>query len=801
MVEAWAKEIRVAIRTLLKRPAFVSVTVGTLAIGIGATAAIFSVINGALLQPLPFPDPDRLVWISEGRKDRGAPGGSDLNEANLADLRASVRTIQIMAPFSPSSVNLSGSERAERIQALRVGQEFFQTLGVQPFLGRDFFTEEDMEGGPDVSILSFELWQNRFGGDPNIIGESLRLNSAPFTVVGVLPPGMEFPGSPRVFLPLQFEGRGLSRNGRQMGAIGRLAEGFDLQAAREDLMEAYARLESEYPEQNGNWSAWATPLHELIVRPSERRSLGLLSWAVGAVLLVAVVNVATLLLVRAETRHRELALRMALGAGGSRLVPHFLVEGLIIAVGGGAIGVAIAYWGVEAMGAVFSSSLPRAAAVNLDGSALLFTLVVSVTVGILVGLVPALRMRSVDLQADLREGTRGSSSRGSTLRTSLVVSELGLAVVLLSVAGLLLHSYYRVVSVDTGLDRPETVLVSRMALESNYGTAHSRALFVEDLLERVEAMPGVVAAGVSNRVPLYGGTNFTDVPVVGNPDRVSHFVEWRMVTPGFFDAVGITLEEGRMLTADDAADDPVGTVLITRELARQLFPEESPVGRRIDPFDNDRGLEVVGVVSDLRDLGHERPAPPGMYAAFGNSLSNAWIVLIVKAVGDPRSLLPQLRAAVSEIDPDLPLYGTLTLDEVVDLRLADRRFSISLVGIFAAVALLLGTIGIYGVVSFAVSQRTREMGIRLALGAEGVDVVRLVLGQGLRLTSLGLGIGLCGALLSTHWISAHLYGVEATDPVTYLGVALLLGGVSLLASYMPARRASRTNPLDALRAE
>jgi len=705
-----------------------------------------------------------------------------------------------MTPYTSWSGNLSGGDRPQRIRGLRVGHKFFSTLGVQPMLGRSFSVDEGSEGGPDVAILTYELWRDLFGSDRGIVGRDIVLNSAPYTVIGVLPEGAEFPGSPRIYVPLQFIGSELSRGGRNLNGLGRLAAGATLQMARQDMMAGYAPLEEAYP-QNDNWTAWADPLHNLVIRPPQQRSLKLLGWAVGLVLLIACLNVANLLLVRAETRQRELAIRVALGAGKARLVPHFLSEGLLLAVVGGVLGVLVGYGGLLAIKSGFASMLPRSDQIGLDTTTLLFALGISLLSGIVVGLVPVARMRSVDLQADLKDGARGASGGGGTLRQSLVVGEISLAVVILAIAGLLGNSFYRVARIDTGLRDPEQVLVAQVALGNGYEDAEARALFFQAVIEQVEALPGVMSAGLTSRLPLFGGNNFTRVPVVGDPERAARFVEWRMVTPGFFDAVGVQLEEGRMMDASDASLDTIRTIMITRELARQLFPGESPLGQRIDVFDDEVGMEVIGVVSDLRDLGHERPAPPGVYAAAGNSVAPTFGYLLVRSATDPRQLIPQLRDLVRALDSGLPVFGARTLDDVVGQRLGARMFSISLLGIFATVALLLGAIGIYGMMSYAVTQRTREMGVRLALGAKSVDVVRLVLKNGIRLTVIGLAAGLIGAWVCTRWISAQLFDVEPTDPLTYAVVAVLLGGVSLLASYLPARRASRTDPLKALRAE
>jgi predicted permease len=802
MMEGWMGHLKIAARSLGKRPGFVLTTIITLGLGIGATTAIFSVINGSLLRPLPFPESDRIVWLSEWWKDQSIPGGSSMNAANFADLRASVRSLDRMTPYTSTSANLSGADRPERVRALAVGHEFFAALGIRPFVGRDFLEEDDREGAPDVVILSYELWRDRFGADRAVVGEAILLNATPHTVIGVLSEGMEFPRLPRLFVPMRFEGQEHGRGGRQLNGIARLAPGIELETARDELMTAYARLEEAYPDENENWSAWADPLKDLAIRRSERRSLQLLGWSVVIVLLIATVNVANLLLVRAETRQRELAVRVALGAGRTRLLPHFISEGLLLSVGGGALGVLMGYSGMQGIKAAYGSMLPRADEIALDGTVLAFALAVSLGVGLLVGLIPAARTNLQDLQRDLKEGARGPAPGGSRLLQSLVVGELALAVVLLATAGLLVNSFYRVARIDVGIRAPEEVLVAQLSLpRGRYEERASRVAFFEELLAEIETIPGTVSAGITTRLPLFGGNNFTRVPVIGDPDRFANFVEWRVVTPGFFDAVGIRLEEGRMLGPEDMAADTLRTILITRELSKRLFAEESALGRRIDVFGDSVGMEVVGVVSDLRDLGHERPAPPGVYAALSPATAQGTGILLARMEGPPLQAISAVRQITTRLDADLPLYGTRTLEDVVAQRLGGRRFSIALLLAFSALAVLLGAVGIYGVMSYSVTQRTREMGVRMALGAHRIDVVRLVLRHGVRLTVLGLFLGLAGAVGATRLIESQLYEVDAADPLTYTAVALLLGAVAVIASYMPARKASRTDPLEALRHE
>lgn len=801
MVDAWMAETRLSIRALRRRPGFSATVVGTLALGLGATTAIFSVVHGSLMTPLPYPDADRVVWLSEWFPERAsAPGGSSLNDANIVHFQETLRSVEGIAPYALTSMNLAGGDRPQRIRGLGVEHRFLGTLGIQPELGRDFLPEDDVVDGPNVMILTHGLWSDLFAADPGILGTTVEANDEPYTVIGVLPEEFDFMGGPRMLFPLGFHGREYPQGGRQYYAIGRLAEGATLEAAQDEIQTAYL-VRAEAYEGNEGWSAWVSRLGDQTVGSAQRRSLYLLGWAVAAVLLVACLNVANLLLVRAESRQRELAVRVALGAGRGRLAPHFLSEGLILSTVGGILGVGVGYIGVEAIRRAFSGMIPRPEEISIDPMAVGFAAGLTLLVGLIVGVVPMVRVRRLDLQSDLREGGRGAAASGSRLRQTLVVSEIALAVVILSTAGLLGNSFYRVARIDVGLEAPEDVLVAQIALGARYESNERVSAFTDEVMDRIAALPGVTAVGVTSRLPLYGGSNFTSVAVLGDADRSAPFVEWRVVTPGLFEGVGLDLEEGRLFDREDAASDTLRTILVSRELARQLFPGERAVGRRIDPFQDDVGLEIVGVVADLRDFGHEEPAPPAIYAPQGAASANRIPYLVVRSETDPLSLIPPVRAILQELDPNLPLFGGRTLQDVVDQRLGARRFSVSLLFFFALAALLLGAIGIYGVMSYSVAQRTREMGVRLALGAGRSEVVRMVVRHGLALTLLGIVVGLAGARISSRWIASQLFEVSASDPLTYAVVTVALGSAALAASYLPARRASRTDPLEALRSD
>jgi predicted permease len=799
-MEGWWKDLKVSGRGLMRRPGFTLIVVATLGLGIGANTAIFSVVQGALLWELPYPDPDRLVRHSDGYRDWGAYGSS-MSLPNILDLREGSTQVQAMEAYTVRSVNLAGEERPERVRGLAVGPDFFRVLGMPPALGRDFAREDNVRGAADVVILAHELWQDHFGGDPEIMGRTVLLDAYPFAVIGVMPEAFEFRGNPRLFFPIQYEGQEMGRLGRGFNAIGRLAPTATLEGARTELQAIFRRLEEEYPEANQNWQTWIDPLKSWMVGSASTASLRLLAGAVLLVLLISCVNVANLLLVRSESRQKELAVRVAMGAGRGRLLPVFLSESLLLGLGGGVLGLALAYWGVPVLVSLYGSALPRADAIGIDGGVLAFALGLSVATGLLVGALPALRTDVSQIQGHLKEGTRAVSRSGRRIRQGLVVVEMALSVMLAAGAALLMQSFWNVTSVDSGLAEPEQVLVAGLSLSSGtYGDAASQVAFSRELAAAAEAAPGVTAAGLTSRLPLNGGYNITDLFVHNDDERVAHFVELRYVTPGFFAAAGLDLVAGRGITYADG-DEGIN-VLVTRELAVQLFGgPDAAVDQFIRPGHQEEPFRVVGVAEDIRDMGLTRRPPPGIYFAVGPQARSSDLFLLVRASGDPTQALPGLREAVARLDPALPLYGTRLLSDVIDGTVRTRRFSMSLFALFAGLALLLGAIGIYGVMSFTVSERTREVGVRLALGARRDDVVRMVLRSGLQLTLLGLLIGVSSAVAASRLLADLLFEVEGTDPLIHGGVGLLLTVVALAACYLPARRASSVNPVEALRHE
>jgi predicted permease len=807
-METWTRDVRLAARSLARAPGFAAVAVLTFALGIGANTAIFSVIHGSLLAPLPYDHPDGLVWLSDGHPSFGVPR---VNQSipNFLDLRAGSRLLRSAAVYRVLDANLSSEGEAARVAVLWTSSEMLGVLGVAPTVGRDLLPSDDDVGAEPVAMLTDDLWRSRFGADPSVVGTTTIVDARPVRIAGVLPASFSFPGRPRLVMPLQHVGAHPDRGSRGYFGIGRLAEGTDVAALRDELQGIFDGLVRTYPDANEGWYTWATPLRESIVGRN-RRSLLLLGGAVALVLLIACVNVANLLLVRAERRHRELAVRYSLGAQRSGMISLFLGEGLILALAGGLLGVAAAYWGVDVLVALYGDALARADTIGLNGSVLAFALAVTLLVGVLVGLVPLVRIRPDRLQTHLKDGARGSSGQGGRTGRILVVAEVALSVLVVSAAGLLANSMWRLQQVDLGVRDPDRVMTFTMSLPAtSYPDAPSMEAFVEGLDARIAAVPGVRAVGLVNRLPLLGGDNMT-MSVYGDETRFADFTSVRYVTPGYFAAVGVPLLEGRWLTPDEFRGSTT-SVVINETLARKLFGGEDPIGGRIawGPV----GLVVVGVCADLAGGNADGPAPPAFYHPFASVL-RLWVgdakrppgdyvgvSALVRTEGDPHALVSELRDAVRSVDLRLPLDGLKTLQDIAVDRLGTRRFALSLFGVFAALALLLGAIGIYGVMSFGVAQRSRELGMRLALGASRASVLRMVLARGARLTGPGLLLGLAAAMGSARLLGDLLYEVSPLDPWTYALVAAVLATVSIAATWLPAWRATRLDPAESLRGE
>jgi predicted permease len=798
-MEGWIREMRLAVRSLAGRPGFAVLAIATLALGIGSNTAIFSVIYGSLLQPLPYAEPDRLVWLSDGHENFGG-AGVDQSIPNLMDLRAGSGLMGASAIYTYGDVNLATEESPQRVLVLTTTSEMLSVLGLPPRLGRDLLPEDDVAGSPRVAILSDELWRTQYGADPSIVNRSINIDSEPVQVVGVAHPEFSFPGDPQIIVPMQHVGADLQRGQRSYNAVGRLAAGAELAGLRVELQGIFDRLVAEYPESNDGWFTWADPLRTRVTGRN-RQSLYLMAGGVGLVLLIACVNVANLLIVRAENRHRELAVRYALGANRAGLVSHFLSEALVLSLAGGALGVVGAYWGVDLLVALYGGSLQRADQIALNGTTMGLALGVSLLVGVVVGLVPLVRSRPDQLQDSLKEGARGTSAQGSRLGRALVMAEVALAVLIVAGAGLLTNSLWRMQQVELGVSDVDRVLTFNFSLpRAKYQDNSAINEFYNRLITELEPVAGVEAVGLVNRLPLLGGYNLTNFPVFGDPERVSHFVSMRSVSPGYLEAVGTPLIAGRWLETSEFADSQMNSVLINETLARDLFEGEDPLGQLVGPDWTGDGLLVVGVVGDIVGFSPTRPAPPAFYFPI---LANPRLQtsVLVRTVGDPYATLPTIRQIARRLDPEVPIFDVRTLEEIARASVGTARFAQSLFGVFAALALLLGAVGIYGVMSFAVSRRAKELGVRLALGASRASVLRLVLGQGARLTLPGVVIGLMGALAAGRLLGNLLFEVSPLDPVTYGVVALLLAVVSIGASYLPAYRATCLDPIQSLKEE
>ncbi|HEY9283741.1 MAG TPA: ABC transporter permease [Pyrinomonadaceae bacterium] len=804
-IETLIQDLRYGLRTLRKNPGFTAVAVLTLALGIGANSAIFSVVNAVVLSPLPYGEPDRLVtvWESSARSELSR---IIVSPANYLDWREQSRAFEELGAYTEDFTNISeDASYPERVSAARATPSLFQTLGAAAIHGRSFLPEEGMPGRGRVTLLSYGLWQRRFGADPRVVGRSIRVNGEETTVVGVMP--RDFIISPKrydLYTPLSFsEQQRVNRRARYLTVIARLRPGVTVEAARSEMRALGGRLAEQYPDENAGRSATVFPLAQWITGGS-RTALLVLLGAVGFTLLIACANVANLLLGRAAARRREMAVRAALGAGRLRLARQLLTESLLLSLAGGLLGLLFAKWGVGLLTSLSPADIPRVDQAGLDPRVLGFTLLISTLTGLAFGLVPALQASKVDLSDGLKEGTKSTAgTRQSLMRRALVVTEVALSLVLLVGAGLLVKSFVRLSEVDLGFD-PEKVIAADISLPwGSYNSPERRMEFFRQLVTRVEALPGVAAAAVSQSVPLSGeehGTQFT----VGGGQPAQAGVKFgamrHRISSQYLNVMGIQLLKGRGLTEHDTAGAP-GVVLINEALARQYFPGEDPIGKQITLDEaRPRPREVVGVVADLRYVSPSIEPFPEIYVSYLDDPYHH-MSLTVRASGDPTAIVAGIRAELSAADKNVPLANVKMMEQYVSDSLGRRRFSALLLMMFAGAAMALAAMGVYGVISSSVTQRTREIGIRVALGARPADVLRLVVAQGMALVVAGVALGLVGALALTRLMSGLLYGVSAADPSTFAGVALLLLAVALAACLVPALRATKVDPTVALRAE
>ena len=803
------QDLRYGMRMLIKHPGFTAVAVLTLALGIGANTAIFSVVNGVLLRPLPYTDPDKLVMIWNRY------GASEMSQAHVSvpdfiDRRDQSRTLEQIAAIDERSFNLIGGDEPERIEGARVSASLFPLLGVSAAQGRVFLAEEDQPGRHQVVILSNGLWKRRFGGTTGLLGQEIDLNGAAYTVVGIMPAGFAFPTpQTELWAPIAFTPEHKSddeRGNEYLSTIGRIKPRVSVAEVRAE-MEALAALVPErvprrrdYLLKNG-WGASVVTLQEQLVGDFELALLILLG-AVGFVLLIACANVANLLLARTSAREKEIAIRAALGATRWRLVRQLMAESLLLAFLGGLAGLLSAWWMISILPEMVPGDLPRLSEVSLDAKVLGFTLLLAVLTGMAFGLAPALQSSFAGLQKSLKEGERRSLGISrSRVRALLVISEIALALVLLVGAGLMIKSLGRLLETKPGFETENRLTVGVALPRSKYGEENQIISFYKDLLQRVEALPGVRTAGANGSLPI-AENNWTATIAIENyqpaPGEPTPGCEYRPITPGYIRAMGIPLLKGRDFDHRDS-DSSQLVVLVDEKLAARYWPGQDPLGKRIG-FSPRRWREVVGVVGHVKNIALDTEGKEQMYIPH-TQMPVGTMFLTVHTEGDSLNLIGAVRSQVMALDPDLPVYSVRTMDQILSRSVAQPRFNSLGLGVFAAIALLLAMIGVYGVISYSVAQRTHEIGVRMALGARASDVLKLVLRNGLIMTFTGIAAGVLASLALTRLMSSLLFGVSATDPVTFACVSLILAAVAMLACYVPARRATKVDPMEALRYE
>jgi len=815
-MDTFGHDLRTTLRSLGRSPAFTAAVVLTLALGIGANTAIFSVVNGVMLRPLPYRSPDRLVmvWEENPSTDYGvryiptSPG-------NFTDFRALRSVFTDAGAFRYRSSTVGGIGDAEQLWGAELTPSMFTTLGVTPLLGRVFTTDEELPGKAGVVLLSYGFWQRRFGGSADAIGQTLEVDGDRRTIIGVMPEQFRFP-LPSMYpiltkvrteywVPHVINPADPLRGGRYMGVIARLRDQTSLSQARTALATSSRELETRFPSANRGWTATAIPLSEHVAA-TVRPALLILSGAVALVLLIACANVANLQLARATKRHREMTVRAALGAGRQRIVRQALTESVVLAVFGGVLGLVIVVWGTDGLRAMLPAGFPRVADVSVDVPVLIFAMLASIATGLVFGVVPALRSARVDLTSALNDGGRRTigDRKSRRARSALVVAQVALALVLLVAAGLLTRSMARLLAVNPGFDATGLLTAGVRPPARDFPGSDARRQVYAAMVDRLAQVPGVTAVSASTLVPfseqedfygfrIEGRTNASGAPEAQDPEA-----RFYVVAPGYFETMRIPVRQGRSLTRADDERAPA-VAIINRRFAELYFPNEMPLGRRVQSG-SDAFRTIVGVVDNVSYSGLDVTPKAEMYVPYAQQDVES-LMLIVRTAGDAGSLVAPVREAVRDAARGTPIAEVATMDQLIDASVAQRRLSMMLLGTFALLALVLASVGIYGVLSYAVAERSREIGIRRALGALDGQVMRLVVGDGMRLALIGVGCGVVAAFLATRAMRGLLFEVEAADPLTFVGVALFVGLVSLLASYLPARRAARVDPTEALRAE
>ena len=812
----WLADLHFGLRSLRRNPGFALGAILVLALGIGANTAIFSIVNAVLLRPLPYDDPSRLVMLFHTPPAKSFPGISlfALSPANFLDWQAQSTSFETMAIVGGGQLALGGKDQPEVLTTAKVAPEFFSALRVRPLLGRTFSRDENRPGS-HVIVLSSKLWRDRFGSDPHIVGHDITLDSQRYNVVGVMPEKFVFPSFAKVWVPLAWTDQDRAvRGNHNYLAIARLKPGVNLKQANAELASISARLEQLYPEDDKGWGGTAIPLHQQEVS-DVRIALLVLLGAVAFVLLIACANVANLVLAKTLARRREIAIRTALGASRPVILRHIVSETVLLAVIGAGLGLLLASVGLNAAVKLSAKYLPAFADIRLDWQVLAFTLVIAVLAGFLAGLIPSFRFSRVDVNEALKSGqSRGASdSGGSKTRNSLIVSEVALSLVLLIGAGLMLRTLFGLHAVKTGFDANNVLTLSLAIGNNRFPTPSAEINFFDDVLQHVRAVPGVQAAGTIDALPLSGnGGSHQPFSVQGRPVlpmAEQPEVDVRLISSGYLRAMHVPILRGRNFAESDAAGRP-GVALISEALARHYFPNEDPIGKHIDLyFFPGVPREVVGIVGDtkLDSLDETRPTDTiyialaqmtvprdGIWRSFGETLT-------IRTSFDPHSAISAVTAAVHEVGPDVPVTDVLSMDDVITQSIAPQRYTLSLLGAFAGVALLLAAVGIYGVLSYTVRRRVREIGIRMALGASHTDVLKFVVVDGMKPILIGIAIGVAVSLALGRLVVSLIFGVKPTDPLTFISVALLLIIVGLVANTLPAFRATRVDPTRTLREE
>lgn len=800
------QDVRYSARMLIKHPGFALIAVFTITLGIGANTAIFSIVNAVLLRPFPFQQPDQLVMVGEST---GGGGRNAVSYPNFVDWRHQNNVFDAVSVMrSNENYNLTGAGEPERLQGRLVSAGFFTLLGIQPLLGRDFLPEDDRAGATPSVILSHAFWSRKFGNDASVVGRQITLNNQAYTIVGVAPAEFQFGLDADVSVPIGLSAERFSARGADPGAgvVARLKPNVSLQQAETEINLIYARLEQQYPESNAGRRASLTPLHEFFTG-NVRQPLLILLGSVGLVLLIACANVANLLLVRASTRKREMSVRVALGASRGRIIRQLLTESLMLATIGAALGTLLAHWGMRFIGQQLPDGIPRLNEVNVDLRVLAFTAGVSIVTGLLFGLAPALQASSLNLTEALKEGDRSSSGGRQRVRSVLIVCEVALTLTLLIGAGLLIQSFRRVLQVDPGFE-PQNLLTMQISASDRDG--HQVMGFFNQLQENVRRLPGVKSVAISNGLPM-GVVNRPVFFIEGQPrpekGKEPGGIRYT-VSPDYFQTMGIGLVKGRTFTTHDTPTTPL-TVVIDEALA-QNFGNEDPIGKRLSQSSSGTpSYEIIGVVRHVEqdNLDGSAIRTPQFYLSFNQIPAERWpgsvrrVNLLTRTDVEPASLAVTVRDQIARLNKDQAVFNVRTMEQIISQSLASRRFSMLLLSAFAIVALALASIGIYGMLSYAVAQRTREIGLRMTLGAQAGSVLRLVIGQGMKLALVGVALGLVASLGLTRTMKNLLFGVSATDPLTFIGIALLLSLVALLACWIPARRATKVDPIIALRYE